>query len=124
MGYKVIHPFTDVEDFRHVYNVGDKYPRIGMKVSEERLKELSSNKNKQKRALIALDNDDFSCYMNPPEEELPFSTVPNPVKYTKTEINRLSTAELRKLAKENGIYSADEITGSELKKMLIEKFNL
>ena len=44
--------------------------------------------------------------------------------YTKTEINRMSTAELQKLALENGIDGADEMTGAELKKVLIEKFGL
>lgn len=41
-------------------------------------------------------------------------------KYTKTEINRLSTKELRELAKTVGI-NGDEYVGSELKSMLIEK---
>lgn len=44
--------------------------------------------------------------------------------YTKTEINRMSTAELQTLALENGINGSDEMTGSELKKVLIEKFGL
>lgn len=44
--------------------------------------------------------------------------------YTKTEINRMSTADLQTLATEQGIENADEVSGSELKKMLIEKFGL
>lgn len=44
------------------------------------------------------------------------------VAYTKTEINRMSTAELKDLAKENDI--DDEMTGAELKKALIAKFGL
>lgn len=44
--------------------------------------------------------------------------------YTKTEINRMSTAELREVAKANGIDNAEDITGGELKKILIEKFEL
>ena len=44
--------------------------------------------------------------------------------HTKTEINRMSTAELQELARENGIDGADEMTGAELKKVLIEKFGL
>lgn len=54
-----------------------------------------------------------SDFMNPPEAP-----------YTKTEINRMSTADLKKLASENGIENATEINGSDLKKMLIEKFGL
>ena len=45
-------------------------------------------------------------------------------KYTKTEINRMSTAELQELALENGINGADGMTGADLKKVLIEHFGL
>ena len=48
----------------------------------------------------------------------------NPPEYTKTEINRMSTADLKKPASENGIENATEINGSDLKKKLIEKFGL
>lgn len=41
-------------------------------------------------------------------------------KYTKTDINRMSTKELRELAKTVGI-NGDEFVGSELKEMLIKK---
>lgn len=44
--------------------------------------------------------------------------------YTKTEINRLSTAELKALAKEQAIDGAEDMTGGDLKKVLIEKFGL
>lgn len=54
-----------------------------------------------------------SDFMNPPETP-----------YTKTEINRMSTADLKKLASENGIENATELNGGDLKKMLIEKFGL
>lgn len=42
--------------------------------------------------------------------------------YTKTEINRMSTADLKKLAKENGV--DDGLSGAEIKKAFIEKYNL
>ena len=41
---------------------------------------------------------------------------------TKTDINRMSTADLKKLAKENGL--AESMSGSEIKKELIKKFEL
>lgn len=44
--------------------------------------------------------------------------------FTKTEINRMSTAELKEVAKLNGVKNADDMTGGELKKVLIEKFEL
>lgn len=44
--------------------------------------------------------------------------------YSKSEIMRMSTADLQSLAKEHGIPGAEDITGGELKKILIEKFEL
>ena len=66
-----------------------------------------------------------------PGEEIPEETVtevkeeiPEETAYTKTEINRMSTADLQKLAAEHGVSGAEEIIGAELKKILIEKFGL
>lgn len=42
-------------------------------------------------------------------------------KYTRTEINRTSTSDLRDIARSEGIEDADKYTGSELKKILIDK---
>ena len=44
--------------------------------------------------------------------------------YTKTDINRMPASELKSLALENGIDCANDMTGADLKKALIEKFNL
>lgn len=50
--YKVIKYFTDLQDNSRPYNVGDIYPRKGLTVSEERIKELSGSNNKQNTPLI------------------------------------------------------------------------
>ena len=44
--------------------------------------------------------------------------------YTKTDINRMSTAELKEVATNNGIENAEDMTGGDLKRVLIEKFGL
>lgn len=44
--FKVMEPFTDLQDNNYLYNVGDTFPRDGLEVSEERLAELSSTGNK------------------------------------------------------------------------------
>lgn len=44
--------------------------------------------------------------------------------HTKTEINRMPTAELKELAKKQGILNAEEKNGSELKTLLIEQLGL
>ena len=122
MSYKVIHRFADLQDFNHLYNVGDLFPRIGMKVSQSRIDELASSKNKLKTPLIEIEKDtkidDFSQYMNPPEE----STEATETEYTKTEINRMSTADLKELAEKNGLDNS--LSGAELKKLLIEHYGL
>ena len=50
--YKVVKFFTDLQDNKHPYNVGDIFPREGVEVSEDRLKELSTDKNKRGAILI------------------------------------------------------------------------
>lgn len=53
MKYKVIYKFYDKQDpLKRVYQVDDVYPREGLKVSEERIKELSSKDNAIGRKLI------------------------------------------------------------------------
>ena len=119
MSYKVIHYFTDLQDFNHPYKVGDTFPRLGLKVSNERLEELASSKNKQGKPLIEkVEEIKEKNFL----DEFAESLAKEEVAYTKTEINRMSTADLKELAKENGI--DDELTGAEIKKALIAKFGL
>ncbi len=108
--YKALTYFTDLQDNNYPYNEGDIFPRDGLIVSEARLKELSSTNNRRRIKLIEI-----------VEEETQVEEQP---KYTKTEINRMTTAELRELAVSDGIKHAEEMTGSELKKLLISRFNL
>lgn len=50
--YKTIVFFTDLQDNDHAYNVGDEFPRKGMKVTKKRINELASSKNKRGIPLI------------------------------------------------------------------------
>ena len=50
--YRVIKYFTDLQDNNHEYNVGDIYPHNKKKVSAIRIKELSTDKNRQGVPLI------------------------------------------------------------------------
>lgn len=109
--YKVLKHFTDLQDKGHPYNEGDTFPRNGLVVSEARLKELSSTKNRRGIKLIEL-----------VEEEQQIQEAPKPL--TKTEINRMTTEQLKELAVKNGIENAEELTGAELKKVLVSHFNL
>lgn len=50
--YKCIVRFKDLQDNSYVYNVGDAFPRVGLEVSDERIAELASDKNKRGVPLI------------------------------------------------------------------------
>ena len=101
--YKVIRYFTDLQDNDYPYNEGDIFPREGMTVTKERIEELSSANNKQLRPLIQKEKEN---------------------KLTKTDINRMPVDELRKMAMNTGVDGAESMTGSELKKYLIDIFGL
>lgn len=50
--YKTIRYFKDLEDNGYVYHTGDVFPRDGANVSDERIAELMSDKNKRHTPLI------------------------------------------------------------------------
>jgi len=52
MIYKVVNSFTDLEDNKTLYRVGDDYPKGDHKPSKKRIKELSEIHPKQKRIFI------------------------------------------------------------------------
>ncbi len=53
--YKVICPFTDLQDNRYVYLCGDVYPREGLQPTKKRISELLSSDNNLKKPLIEID---------------------------------------------------------------------
>ena len=57
------------------------------------------------------------------EEPLPFTEDDEKI-YTKSEISRMSTAELQDLADSLGFENAKETSGSKLKEKLIEYYGL
>lgn len=50
--FRVIKYFTDLQDNSFAYHEGDLFPREGLEVSEERIKELSTSANRRKQPLI------------------------------------------------------------------------
>lgn len=89
--YKVLHYFTDLQDHNHAYHPGDEFPRKGVEVTAERLKELSSGNNRRGKALIEgteepkeKPKEPVENFINPPEEpeanEQPAEEKSEPVK--------------------------------------------
>ena len=52
MKYIVLSEFADLQDEKHVYGIGDEYPRKGYSPSAERVDELSTGKNLLHKPLI------------------------------------------------------------------------
>jgi hypothetical protein len=50
--FTVLKSFIDLQDNNHRYTTGDKFPREGYTPSAERIKELSTSKNRRGFALI------------------------------------------------------------------------
>ena len=50
--YKALSTFTDLQDNNYKYQAGDTFPRKGLKVSDARIKELLSDKNRRNKPVI------------------------------------------------------------------------
>lgn len=90
--YKVIRFFTDLQDNRHPYNVGDVYPREGATVSQKRLDELSSNKNRQKTPLIKFVGE--AKEISRPVEKAPQRTPEEPIEVSQPKRKRSKKSDV------------------------------
>lgn len=96
--------------FNHLVKYNGKYYPAGTDVPV-------GGKSVENKKVEKPKEDDFSQYMNPPEET-------KEVSYTKTEINRMPLDDLRKIAMNTGVDGAENMTGKELKEYLISVFGL
>lgn len=51
--YKVIRTFKDLADNKHLYRVGDTYPRDGVSPTKARIDELLTANNKRNQPMIS-----------------------------------------------------------------------
>ncbi|MGS0654926.1 Rho termination factor N-terminal domain-containing protein [Staphylococcus arlettae] len=93
MRYEVIKYFTDLQDNDYEYNVGDMFPRVGLKVNDDRFEELTTDKNRQRTPLI-----------KPVFEDENYSDM--------------KVSELKQIAEKRGIEGYNGMKKSELVKVL------
>ncbi len=72
--FKVIKLFTDLQDDNYKYEVGDEYPRLGLKPSLARIEELKGSDNKQHTPLIE-EIEDLKADTEEIKEEKPKKTT-------------------------------------------------
>lgn len=72
--FKVIKLFTDLQDDNYKYEVGDEYPRLGLKPSLARIEELKGSDNKQHTPLIE-EIEDLKADTEEKTEEKPKKTT-------------------------------------------------
>lgn len=68
--YKAIVQFTDLQDNNHKYLPGDVFPRTGLEVSEKRLDELATDKNRRHKPMIVKIEDKKPVKKEKPKEEI------------------------------------------------------
>lgn len=76
MRYTVIRDFTDLQDNNFKYRVGDEFPRPGMKVSDERIDELSTTKNRRGLQMIEEEPKEEPVIEEPEQVEEPVVEEP------------------------------------------------
>lgn len=72
--FRVIKLFTDLQDDNYKYEVGDEYPRLGLKPSLARIEELKGSDNKQHTPLIE-EIEDLKSVTEETVEEKPKKTT-------------------------------------------------
>jgi hypothetical protein len=131
--YVCIVPFADIYDNYHDYFVGDAFPHDGRWIDPSRLNALLTNANALGKPLIKNAEEvaiksDKKVVKNEPKKDIVTDESENGTNedkpYTKSEINRSNLAALKQIASEVGIDGADDKTGGELKKLIIEKLGL
>lgn len=118
MEYRVIEAFVDLLDDNHLYQVGDTFPRPGKDVTLSRINELASADNKLGTPLIKLADKAAKNEKKVEKEEVSLEEKVKSSGLTKSDINRMSTAELQDLAKDFGVADAEEMSGNQIKKLL------
>lgn len=125
--YIVVNKFKDLEDNEYLYGVGKVYPHEKKDISEERIKELTTKKNKLKKVLIKeVDISELN------QEQLCEVATIEGIDLNKLILEKLNSAdnntsddqqitEVQEKAKELGIEFSNDMSIEELNKLIEEK---
>ena len=84
------------------------------------------HRNRKRKKEREISREEFNHEENLPfsDSDIEFEERPQDQQYTKTDIQRMSKDDLVSLAVEVGIEGAEEMNGADLKRELIEHFEL
>lgn len=108
-----IHYFEDLQDNGTAYDPGTLYPREGVEVSDDRLRELETGKNKQKKPLIA------AIKQLQPKQVVKEGPIHKAL--TAEELEKMKVDELKELADQNGLAFDSKIKKEDLINLLLGK---
>lgn len=125
--YIVVNKFKDLEDNEYLYDIGKVYPHKKKNISEERIKELTTKKNKLKKVLI---KEVDIAELN--QEQLCEVATIEGIDLNKLILEKLNSAdnkvsdnqklkEVQEKAKELGIEFSNDMSIEELNKLIEEK---
>lgn len=101
--YRVVKYFTDLQDNGYAYNVGDKFPRDGMAVSNDRINQLISNANKQRTQLIKfVDEEEEDISISTPAPDDSPVAVEAQETFDEDSLSDMTTKEIVALAERRG----------------------
>lgn len=86
--YKCIIFFKDLHDKSFEYRPGDVFPRSGLKVSQERIEELSTDKNRRGKPLIVKVEETEAVKAPEPKEVVVETQITEPPKAAKPKRGR------------------------------------
>lgn len=110
--YRAVTYFVDQLDGNHAYKPGDIFPRQGIEVSEERIKQLLNGDNNANLKCI----EEVKADVEEAEEEVPFA----PKKYTIRQLENMKIADIEDLAYELG-YEINATLKADIIKEFIEQ---
>lgn len=125
--YIVVNKFKDLEDNDHLYEIGKIYPHEKKNISEDRIKELTTKKNKLKNVLIKeVDISELN------QEQLCEVATIEGIDLNKLILEKLNSVdnkasdnqklkEVQEKAKKLGIEFSNDMSIEELNKLIEEK---
>ncbi|MGK0577487.1 hypothetical protein [Macrococcus capreoli] len=119
---RVIKPWTDLKDEKHIYYENNEFPRedVTYEVTPQRLKELADGTNQRNEKLIELNDKELELIKSLDKDGSTETVEDTETGEPSESLEDLNVGELKALAKEKGLTGYSKLTHEELVKLLSE----